>query len=68
MNRPMVPPAPAKPAQTPTARARPSGGKTLVMVDRVPGMMNAAPSPATTRAAISTLAEPAVAAHTMAIP
>ena len=36
---PSVPPAPANPAQMPTALARSSGGKTLVMVDSVPGMM-----------------------------
>ncbi len=64
----MVPPAPAKPAHTPTARARPSGGNTLVMVDNVPGMMKAAPRPATTRAAISAFALPAVAAQTMPRP
>ena len=63
-----MPPAPAKPAQMPTARARPSGGNTLVMVERVPGMMNAAPMPAITRAAIKLLALPAVAAHTMPRP
>ena len=34
-----MPPAPAKPAQMPTALARSSGGNTLVMVDSVPGMM-----------------------------
>ena len=40
---PRVPPAPAKPAQMPTALARSSGGNTLVMVDSVPGMSSAAP-------------------------
>ena len=35
---PRVPPAPAKPAQMPTALARSSGGNTLVIVESVPGM------------------------------
>jgi hypothetical protein len=42
---PSVPPPIAKPVQIPTARARFSAGKTLVMVDRVPGMISAAPTP-----------------------
>ena len=50
-----MPPAPAKPAHTPTALARPSGGKTLVIVDNVPGMISAAPTPVRTRHAMSVL-------------
>ena len=50
---PSVPPAPAKPAQMPMARARSSGGNTLVMVERVPGMMSAPPSPVRARKAMS---------------
>ena len=50
---PRMPPAPANPAHTPTAFARPSGGNTLVIVDNVPGMINAAPTPVTTRQPIS---------------
>src|SRR3954465_10113001 len=54
---PRMPPAPAKPAHNPTALARPSGGKTLVIVDKVPGMISAAPTPVSTRHAMSALAE-----------
>ena len=50
-----MPPAPAKPAHSPTALARPSGGKTLVIVDNVPGMINAAPTPVSTRHPMSAL-------------
>jgi hypothetical protein len=46
---PRVPPLMAKPTQIPTARARCAGGKTLVMVDSVPGMMRAEPTPITAR-------------------
>ena len=46
---PSVPPAPAKPAQMPTALARSSGGNTLVIVDSVPGMISAAPMPINAR-------------------
>ena len=49
---PSVPPAPAKPAQMPTALARSSGGNTLVMVDSVPGMRSAAPRPVSARSAM----------------
>ena len=47
--RPRMPPAPAKPAQTPTARSRSSAGKLEVMTERVTGMIMAAPTPATMR-------------------
>ena len=53
-----MPPAPAKPAHTPTARGAASGGKTLVIVDSVPGMISAAPTPVSTRQAMSVPAEP----------
>ncbi len=43
----------ANPAQTPTAIARFSGGNTLVIVDRVPGMISAAPMPVIARKAMS---------------
>ena len=52
-----MPPAPAKPAQMPTALARSSGGNTLVMVDRVPGMRSAAPRPVSARSPMSGPAE-----------
>ena len=52
-----MPPAPANPAHTPTALARPSGGKTLVIVDKVPGMIRAAPTPVSTRHMMSEPAE-----------
>ena len=38
----LMPPPPATPVQTPTARPRSSGGKAAVMVDRVAGITNAA--------------------------
>ncbi len=50
---PSVPPAVAKPAQMPTALARSSGGKTLVIVESVPGISSAAPMPIAARSAIS---------------
>ena len=56
---PSVPPAPANPAQMPTARARSSGGNTLVMVDRVPGMISAPPRPVSARKAMSCVPESA---------
>ena len=59
---PRVPPAVAKPAQMPTALARSSWGNTLVIVDRVPGINNAAPIPIAARSAISWPGELAVAA------
>ncbi len=45
--------APATPAQAPTARARCSSGKVLVIVDSVAGITNAAPRPSTPRNAIN---------------
>ncbi len=56
-----MPPAPAKPDQMPIARARSSSGKVEVMIDRVTGMIIAAPMPAITRAinSISTVVESA---------
>ena len=65
---PRVPPAPAKPAQMPTALARSSGGNTLVMVDSVPGMSSAAPIPMSARSAMSSLGEPASADSPAATP
>jgi hypothetical protein len=50
---PMELPAPANPAQMAMARVRSCGGKIAVMIDRVAGMMNAAPTPITARPAIS---------------
>src|SRR5436305_721671 len=44
MRIPNVPPAVANPAHIPTALARSSSGKTLVIVDRAPGINNAAPT------------------------
>ncbi len=55
--RPRTAPAPAKPLHTATARARSSAGKTLVMVDRVLGMIRAAPMPERTRRTISSAGE-----------
>ena len=52
-NRPMIPPAPATPAQVPIALARSAAGKLVVITDRVTGMIIAAARPATTRNAIS---------------
>jgi hypothetical protein len=52
-SRPMIAPAPAMPAQMPTARPRSWGGKTLVMIDRVVGITSAAPTPITARRPIS---------------
>jgi hypothetical protein len=44
------------PAQIPSAAPRSRGGKVAVMIDSVAGIMNAAPTPCTTRAAISSSA------------
>ena len=52
-NRPRMPPAPAKPDQMPTARARCSAGKLDVITDSVTGMIIAAATPAAMRAASS---------------
>ena len=50
---PSDPPAPAKPAQMAIALMRSCGGKIDVMIDRVAGMMNAAPMPMRPRLAIT---------------
>lgn len=50
---PMTAPQPATPAQMPAAFARSSSPWVAVNSDRVAGMMNAAPAPATPRAAMS---------------
>ena len=47
------------PAQMPIAVPRWRGGKVTVMIERVAGFISAAPSPWTTRAAISRFALPA---------
>ena len=52
-------PTPAVPAHTPIARPRSCGGKTLVMIDSVAGMISAPPMPMNARVAISWSAEPA---------
>ena len=46
-------PMPAVPAHTPIARPRSFAGKTLVMIERVAGMMNAPPMPMNARVAMS---------------
>ncbi len=51
---PMAAPLPAMPAQMAIALARSRTGKTLVRIDSVEGMTNAAPMPITARAAMST--------------
>ena len=56
---PSVPPMPANPAQMPTALARSSAGKMLVIVESVPGMTSAAPIPMSARSPISWVGEPA---------
>ena len=53
MNSPMIPPAPATPAQVPTALACSWAGKLVVITDRVTGMIIAAATPATIRRVIS---------------
>ena len=58
---PRIDPDTAKPDQMPTARPRSSDGNTAVMVDRVPGMIMAAPTPMTARATMRTEAELAAA-------
>ena len=65
-NRPRMPPAPAKPAQMPTARARCSVGNEAVITDNVIGMIIAAPTPATTRAISNHVDVVASAAPTLA--
>ena len=53
---PRAPPAPANPDQMAIALARSLGGKTTVMIDRVAGMVSAAPTPMAPRSTISWLA------------
>jgi len=48
----MLTPAPANPAQMAMALARSRGGKTLATIERVAGMIMAAPTPMTARAAM----------------
>ena len=52
-SRPITAPAPTTPTQTPTAWARSSGGKDVVMIDSVVGMTSAAPTPIAARSPIS---------------
>ncbi len=47
--RPTIAPAPATPAQMPTAWPRSSGGNTFVMIESVVGITSAAPTPITAR-------------------
>ena len=49
INGPKLPPAPAKLAQMAMAFGRSWAGKTLIRIDSVDGMMNAAPTPITAR-------------------
>ncbi len=59
----MASPMADAPAHTPMARPRSRGSvKTLVMIDRVAGMMNAPPTPMTARKTISAPADPLNAA------
>ena len=55
--RPIAPPAPANPDQIAIAFARSCGGKTTVMMERVAGMIRAAPIPITDLEAIRRIAE-----------
>ena len=55
---------PAVPAQTPIARPRSRGGKTLVMTARVVGWTAAPPMPMTARQPISSIGLPLKAANT----
>src|SRR5947209_11830352 len=54
---PMAPPAPAIPAQMAMARARSSGGNTLVRIDSVAGITSDAPAPISARQAVSWFGE-----------
>ena len=56
---PIATPTPEMPAQIPIARPRSGGGNTLVRIDSVDGMMNAAPKPWIARVKIRMPAEPA---------
>ena len=66
-SRPITAPAPTTPTQTPTAWARSSGGKDVVMIDSVVGITSAAPTPIAARSPISVSARrrrsPRAAAH-----
>ena len=56
---PMAMPSPVVPVQMPIARSWSSGSrKRSVMIERVAGMMQAAPKPMKARKAISSLTEP----------
>src|SRR6185312_10851431 len=55
---PSATPRPDTPAQIPIARGRSSGGKTLVRIDNVDGMMNAPPSPMIPRITMSCVGDP----------
>ncbi len=66
---PIARPSAETPAHTPMARPRSRGSRnTLVMMDRVAGMMNAAPMPMTQRKAMSCPDEPALAASSEPAP
>ena len=65
-NRPSTAPPPASPTHRPTALPRSSGGKEVVMIDRVVGMVNAAPTPMTARHAMTTAGSLASAARAAA--
>jgi hypothetical protein len=60
---PIAMPIPATAAQAPMALGRSSSGKMLLITDSVVGMIPAAPTPIRARAAISSVALPANAAH-----
>ena len=51
---PSAPPTPAKPAHTAMALGRSWNGKQLTTIDRVAGITNAAPTPMSERATMST--------------
>jgi hypothetical protein len=68
VNIPRIAPELAKPAQTLTARLRLEAGNTAVIVDRVPGMIIAAPTPITTRQPMSAPGDSAAAAQSAASP
>ena len=66
---PMATPSPATPAQAAMACARSLGSvNRLVMIDRVAGITNAAPTPMRARVAISAPDEPEKAASTEPMP
>jgi hypothetical protein len=60
---PNATPRPETPAQTAIALGRSRSGKMFIRIERVAGMMPAAPTPIRARAAISSLALPDIAAH-----